>query len=350
MDPVSQGVVGAVFAQTAARRAQLATVAWYGGLAGLAPDLDVLFKSSTDPLLSLEFHRQFTHSLVFIPFGALLVFLVLRAVASRIKLLQGLTMTQGYLACLMGYATHGLLDACTSYGTQLFWPFSNARIAWDTMPIVDPLFTIPLVVLVIAASRSKRKWLTWCGCAWMLSFFVVGWWQHQRAMEAAEHVAEIRGHDPSRLAVKPSFGNLVVWKAIYEFDGHYYVDAIRVGTQRLWYPGTRVAKLDLAKDFPSLLTDSRQAKDVERFRWFSDDYLSVMENEPRIGDLRYSFLPNEVDPMWGIELSVNDQTKHVDWWSSRRVDDKTQREFLGMILGRGGVPLDDNTEMMPKGN
>ena len=58
MDPVSQGVVGAAFAQTAARRGQLATVAWYGALGGMAPDLDVLFQSPTDPLLFLEFHRR----------------------------------------------------------------------------------------------------------------------------------------------------------------------------------------------------------------------------------------------------------------------------------------------------
>ena len=344
MDPVSQGVVGAAFAQTAARRAQLATVAWYGALGGMAPDLDVLFQSPTDPLLFLEFHRQFTHSLVFIPVGALLVFLGLRAIASRISVLQGLTTAQGYLACLMGYATHGLLDACTSYGTQLLWPFSDARIAWDTMSIVDPLFTVPLLVFVIAASRSKRQWLTWCACAWMLCFFVVGWWQQQRAMGAAAQVAQIRGHDPLRLTVKPSFANLLLWKAIYEFDGHYYVDAVRVGTQTLWYPGARVAKLNLARDFPSLRADSRQAYDVERFRWFSDDYLSVMENTPRIVDMRYSLSPNEVDPMWGIDLSLNNQGDHVAWWSSRRLDEKTQRGFVSMVFGLGGVPLDDNKE------
>lgn len=341
MDPVSQGVVGAAFAQTAARRGQLATVAWYGALGGMAPDLDVLFQSPTDPLLFLEFHRQFTHSLVFIPFGALLVFLVLRAIAARVSLLQGLTTAQGYLACLMGYATHGLLDACTSYGTQLLWPFSDARIAWDSMSIVDPLFTLPLLVFVIAASRSKRQWLTWCACGWMLGFFVLGWWQHQRAMAAAEQVAQIRGHDPMRMTVKPSFANLVLWKAIYEFDGHYYVDAVRVGTQRLWYPGARVPKLSLARDFPSLQTDSRQAKDVERFRWFSDDYLSVLEDGPHIVDMRYSFSPNDVDPMWGIEMNLKNQNEHVAWWSSRRLDENTREEFLAMLLGLGGVPLDD---------
>ena len=141
MDPVSQGVVGAAFAQAAAKRTTLATVAWYGALGGMGLDLDVLFQSPTDPILFLEFHRQFTHSLVFIPIGALLVFAVLRSIANRVRMLQGLSAGQAYLACLMGYATHGLLDACTSYGTQLLWPFSNARIAWDTMSIVDPLFT-----------------------------------------------------------------------------------------------------------------------------------------------------------------------------------------------------------------
>jgi hypothetical protein len=66
-----------------------------------------------------------------------------------------------------------------------------------------------------------------------------------------------------------------------------------------------------------------------------------MEHAPRIVDMRYSFSPNEVDPMWGIELNLTDQNEHVVWWSSRRVDDNTQREFFGMVLGLGGVPLDD---------
>ena len=339
MDPVSQGVVGAAFAQTAARRTTLATVAWYGALGGMAPDLDVLFQSSTDPLLFLEFHRQFTHSLVFIPVGALLVFLALRAVANRIKILQGLTTSQAYLACLMGYATHGLLDSCTSYGTQLFWPFSDARVAWDTMSIVDPLFTIPLLVFVIAAARTQRQWLSWLACGWMLSFFALGWLQHERAMQAAAQVASLRGHEPLRLSVKPSFANLLVWKAIYEHEDSYYVDAVRVGAHMTWFPGARVPKLDLARHFPSLEPDSQQALDVERFRWFSDDYLSPMENTPRIIDMRYSLVPNEVDPMWGIDIDPAKQTAHVRWWSSRELTDIKQRDFAGMLLGISGIPL-----------
>jgi inner membrane protein len=243
----------------------------------------------------------------------------------------------------MGYATHGLLDSCTSYGTQLFWPFSDVRVAWDTMSIVDPLFTVPLLVFVIAAARTKRLWLSWLACAWMLTFFIVGWWQHERAMQAAQQIASIREHEPLRLSVKPSFANLLVWKAIYEFDGKYYVDAVRVGIDSTWYPGARVQKLDVARDFPALRSDSRQAQDIERFRWFSHDYLSPMENSPRIIDMRYSLVPNEVDPMWGIDIDARSQGDHVSWWSSRELTDIKQRNFLYMVIGMGGIPLQDET-------
>ena len=341
MDPVSQGVVGAAFAQTAARRAKIATVAWYGAIGGMAPDIDVLFQSSTDPLLFLEYHRQFTHSLVFIPVGALIVFMLLWALAKRLPWLGGLSRGEAYLACLMGYATHGLLDACTSYGTQLLWPFADTRIAWDTMSIVDPLFTLPILLLVVAASWTRRRWLVWLACVWIMSFFTLGWWQHERALWAAERVAQIRGHSPLRLTVKPSFANLLLWKTIYEFDGDYYVDAVRVGMQPLWYQGASVRKLELARDFPGLESDTRLAKDVERFRWFSDDYLAPLENALRIIDMRYSMVPNEIDPMWGIELDFSQPNQHVVWWSSRELSDADQNSFLGMLVGLGGVPLEE---------
>ena len=76
MDPISQATVGAAFAQSKANKKNILSISVIGFLAGLAPDLDVLIRSSTDPMLSLEYHRQFTHSLFFIPFGALIVALV----------------------------------------------------------------------------------------------------------------------------------------------------------------------------------------------------------------------------------------------------------------------------------
>ncbi|GIS21122.1 MAG: hypothetical protein CM15mP120_30380 [Pseudomonadota bacterium] len=78
------------------------------------------------------------------------------------------------MACLAGYATHGLLDACTSYGTQLFWPFSNVRVAWNNSSIVDPLFTLPLVGLVAAAVIFSKRHFAIAAMVWALGY--LGLW------------------------------------------------------------------------------------------------------------------------------------------------------------------------------
>ena len=69
MDPLTQGVLAAALPQSLAKKKSLIVIGFLGFLSGLAPDLDILIKSESDPLLFLEFHRQFTHSLIFIPFG-----------------------------------------------------------------------------------------------------------------------------------------------------------------------------------------------------------------------------------------------------------------------------------------
>ena len=143
MDPLSHAVLGATLSQSVAGKKsnQLSTMI-IGALAGMAADLDVLIRSETDPLLFLDFHRQFTHSIAFIPLGALVCALVFyyfwfNRRWSKVKL----SFFQVYLFSFLGYAAHGFLDANTSYGTQLLWPFSNERFAWDTVSIIDPLLT-----------------------------------------------------------------------------------------------------------------------------------------------------------------------------------------------------------------
>ena len=71
MDPVSHAVLGAAAAQSTARTSRMRAVAVATAVGSLAPDLDVLIRSSGDPVLTLEYHRQFTHALLFVPLGAL---------------------------------------------------------------------------------------------------------------------------------------------------------------------------------------------------------------------------------------------------------------------------------------
>jgi inner membrane protein len=329
MDPISQGVLGASASQSAARRQQLVAAGICGLLAGLAPDLDSLIRSDTDPLLYLEYHRQFTHSLVFIPVGGLLCAVVLHRVFRR-----RLTFRQTWLYCTLGYATHGLLDACTTYGTQLLWPFSDLRVAWHAVSIIDPLFTGPIALLVVAAGWLKRRFLGRAALAWAVFYLAMGAVQRERAETAGAALAASRGHLPIRLEAKPSFGNIYVWKVIYEAAGYYHVDAVRVGLDRKVFAGESILKFDAARDLQWLDPQSQQARDIERFRWFSDGYLALdRERSDFIIDMRYSLIPNEVDALWGIQLDRNaDAAAHVRFIWQRRLSAEKRVRFKDLLL------------------
>ena len=330
MDPLSQGAVGAAFAQSSANKKNIFKIGVIGFLAGLAPDLDILIKSSTDPILFLEYHRQFTHSLFFIPFGSLIVALILFPFVK-----SSMSIKTVYYASLLGYATHGLLDACTSYGTQLFWPFSNERVTWNNISIVDPLFTIPVLILVVIAIKTKKKIFSFFSIGWIIFYLSLGFIQYERALLAAVELAQVRGHSPERLTLKPSFGNLILWKSIYQHKETFYVDAIRAAQSSTWCTGESIRVFDYQYHLPNLEKESQQKKDIERFRWFSQDYLGYDKERNIVTDVRYSMIPNQIAPMWGLMIDeqrgVND---HAIWWTSRSLDQSQIDLFKNMLKGR----------------
>lgn len=317
MDPVSQGVLGAAFAQTRGPKQKLAKAAAIGAFAGMVPDLDVLIRSSADPLLAVEFHRHFTHSLFFIPIGGLLCSLLLYPLLGR---RWQLSYRQILAWCTIGFATHGVLDGLTSFGTKLLWPLKDQRYSVDIISVVDPMFTAPLLALVVVAAVTKTgRYVKW-GLLWGAVYLSAGYVQHQRAENMGFKLAENRGHEVLRLEVKPTMGNLAVWKVVYETDEHFFVDAVKPGlfTPRVWQ-GDHVRKLNVQRDLPWLDSNSQQARDIGRFDVASDRYLALDPNDSqRVGDVRYSMLPQTIAPLWGIELFPNAGVDdHVAFYTKR---------------------------------
>jgi len=330
MDPVSQGTVGAAFAQSSANKSNIVKVGFIGFLAGLAPDLDILIRSESDPILFLEYHRQFTHSLFFIPFGSLIVAILI------FPFVKGsMTIKTVYIASFLGYATHGLLDACTSYGTLLFWPFSDERVTWNNISIVDPIFTVPILILLGIAIKTKKRIFSFFAIGWIIFYLSLGFFQYERTLSAAFKLADSRGHNPERMTLKPSFGNLILWKSIYQHEDTFYVDAIRSVQSITWCLGDSIRIFDYENDLPNLNKDSQQSKDIERFRWFSQNYLGYDKENSLITDIRYSMIPNQITPMWG--LLIDDQiglSEHAVWWTSRGLDESQLDLFKDMLNGK----------------
>ena len=330
MDPITQGTVGAAFAQSTANKNNILRIGVIGFLAGLAPDLDVLIRSSNDPILFLEYHRQFSHSLFFIPFGSLIVALLIFPLVKK-----SMSLKTVYIASFLGYATHGLLDACTSYGTQLFWPFSNERVTWNNISIVDPLFTIPILILVGTAIKTRKRFFSFFAIGWAAFYLSLGFVQYERALSAANELAESRGHNAERLTLKPSFGNLILWKSIYQHEQTFYVDAIRTVQSSTVCLGESIKIFNYQQHLPGLDKESQQAEDVERFRWFSQDYLGFDDEKNLVTDVRYSMLPNQIEPMWGLVIDdQRDINEHAIWWTGRDVDQSQLGLFKEMLSGK----------------
>ena len=331
MDPITQGIVGAALAQTKGETKTLAKAGVIGALAGMAPDLDVLIRSSTDPLLVLEYHRQFTHSLLFIPFGALICALVFYPlIASRWQL----SFKSIYLWSLLGFATHGLLDGCTSYGTLLLWPITDYRFSWDIISVIDPLFTLPLLALILLSSTLKSRSYLYGAFIWGALYLSIGLIQHERALDTGRQIAAERGHKTLRVEAKPSFGNLIIWKLVYETKQQFYVDAVKPGLlkQRVW-AGESANKINVAEDFPWLNTNSQQAKDIKRFGKFSSGYLAMdPQDSMGIVDIRYSLLPHQIAPLWGIQLSEDqDAENHVKYFTRREKRSISLKKLIAML-------------------
>ena len=330
MDPLSQGTVGAAFAQSTANKNNIVRIGIIGFFAGLAPDLDVLIRSENDPILFLEYHRQFSHSLFFIPFGSLIVALLIFPLFKK-----SMSFKTIYVASFLGYATHGLLDACTSYGTLLFWPFSNERVTWNNISIIDPLFTIPALILIGIAIKTRKKIFSFFAIGWITLYLSLGFVQYERASSAAIELAESRGHVAERMTLKPSFGNLILWKSIYQHEEDFYVDAIRIVHSTTWCLGENTKVFNYEYHLPNLNKDSQQGRDIEKFRWFSQDYLGYDKEKNLVTDIRYSMIPNQIASMWGLVIDdMRDINEHAIWWTSRDLKQSKLDLFKEMLSGK----------------
>jgi inner membrane protein len=299
-------------------------------------DADALIGSPSDQLLVIEYHRHFSHALAFVPLGALVAALLLwpllrtRLPARRI-----------YLYTLLGYGVAGLLDACTSYGTHLLWPFSDQRVAWSVIAIVDPLFTLALAAALLIGLRRASALPARAAVAFACAYLLLGAVQHQRALAIARDHAAERGHAAERLVVKPTIGNLLLWRALYVTDSHAHALGVRagVGDGVRTYPGDTTPLFDLEGDAPWAVPGSRARADIERFARLSEDMLARDPSRPELlGDVRYAMLPTAVEPLWGIVLDPNAPDEHVRFVTNRNLNPARRQALLDMLLGRAVAP------------
>lgn len=194
-----------------------------GAMLGTLPDLDV-FWPFDDPVDAFVLHRSATHSLLVQTIATP----VLGEVVMRVFRELRAERWRSWLVVYLGLTTHALLDSLSIYGTQLLWPMSIRPFGIGSVFIIDPLYTIPLLVVTVWAlslrtwTNRYRRGLT-VGLA--VSVGYLGWslLGQQLATGRAEAALAARGIEPSRILTTPTPFNTLFWRSI-AIDGDRYLN------------------------------------------------------------------------------------------------------------------------------
>lgn len=330
MDPVTHGLIGASAAQSFADKQKIRTLSLVGFVSAILPDLDVLITNASDPLLNLEYHRQFSHAFVFIPAGALIA-----AGLTWWFVRKRLSFKQTYLFSLLGYGTAGLADTFTSYGVQLLWPFTDERYSWNLISVFDPLFSIGIIIAVGFAFYKRNRLFAWIGLGWIAFYLLFGYTQYQKAKDVVFNLAQQRGHQIEQLIVKPTIANELLWSVRYTHDGSLYADGVRLlpFTSPIIYKGTSANLLHWQQAYASF-SGTTMYNDIRRFSTLSNGILITHPDHPGvIGDGRYALLPTSVSPLWGIKADTLQPDQHVEFNTYRDVTPGIRTQFKNMLLG-----------------
>jgi inner membrane protein len=213
MDSLSQIALGAaVGVATMGRRTALWKAALWGAVAGTLPDLDV-FIDHGDPISNMVLHRAETHA----PFWLTLFSLPFAAVIARLHG-EWAQWRRWWLAMWLALVTHPLLDAMTVYGTQLGLPFTNHPYGVGSVFIIDPLYTLPLLVGTgwALATRVPGRALKANAIGLVLSTAYLGWgvMAQQLVERTARESLAAQGIAVERVLVTPTAFNSLLWRVV----------------------------------------------------------------------------------------------------------------------------------------
>ena len=326
MDSVSQLALGAaVGVAVMGGRTRPWKAALWGGVCGTIPDLDA-FVEHADPILTMTLHRAETHALAWLT----LLSVPLAPVIARLSGdMNARGLWRWWLATWLALVTHPLLDAMTVYGTRIALPFSSQPYGVGSIFIIDPLYTLPLLVGVIAALVHTRG-LRWNGAGLLISTAYLAWSfaAQQYVTGIARDAVKAQAITAEHMLVTPTAFNTVLWRVLVVTPDAYYE-----GFHSL-LDFDRELPLDRFERGAELYEPVRESDRVMRVAEFSRGFFAMSESDQRVimRDLRMGQEPNysfsfvvarrtgeTIAPVPPRQLQVNRDADRTLQWIWRRL-------------------------------
>lgn len=201
-----------------------------------------------------------------------------------------------YLMFFWAFFTHLLLDSFTAYGTQVFWPFSNWRVAFNNIAVADPLYTLPFLILLVVASAFYRKerrraLFNFAGIAISSFYMLLTLFNHFQVKNIFKKSLDNQAIQYERLLVTPTILNNALWNGIAhkEPDQYYYA------RYSIFDKDNEVKYFKLLNGNHQLLAPYQDFDAYKTLRWFSNEYYLVEDQDSCFvfNDLRYGTLNDE---------------------------------------------------------
>ncbi len=281
MDTITQAALGACIGQAgfSERLGQKAILV--GLVCGLLPDFDIFLSIGGDHFSHLVTHRGWTHSLFVLPFLAIPVaWLAMKWAMWKDGTGKDMSAKKRYWLwyqlCFLALITHPLLDLFTSYGTQIFTPFSNGRFTLDAVSIIDPLYTIPLLIAVfIGLARPLKKTTNsrWATSALLVSSLYLGFglansWEAKQV--GISQLADKKGFEAMDINASPTLFNTLLWRVVAKDNkGDYAVGFFSTITKQ------PIEFQFYSSDQSTLAKTAMHTPEGKILRWFSTDMLKA---------------------------------------------------------------------------
>ncbi|MFK7843828.1 MAG: metal-dependent hydrolase [Rhodothermales bacterium] len=316
MDSLTQFVLGAAVGEATLGKKEGNKAMLWGGIAGTIPDLDILIYPFVPEVQELAIHRGLSHSFVFallapIPFGVIL---------SRIYK-RSSSWAKWTNLFLWAFLTHILVDALTNYGTQLFYPFSDHPVSFDSIFIIDLLYTLPLIIGLVVALVAGKKNKFQRTRANQIGLFVSSLYlvftlvNKSFVTQVFEDTLQSQNISYEQLFTNPSPLNNILWYGVADDGTDLWIGSYS------WFDEDKNISFERVPKNKELLAPYHGQLPVERLFWFSKGYFAVEEVDGAlyVNDVRFPRTDLYLDEDGGYVFSFRlvpdpaDSTQFIDF-------------------------------------
>ncbi len=288
MDSITQIALGAaVSVAVMGRRTSISKAALAGAIAGTLPDLDVFIRHG-DAIRNMTMHRAETHSAFYLTLAAPIVGYIFAAMFRQRNIAL-----RWILAMWVALVTHPILDTMTVYGTQLGLPFTNYPFAVGSIFILDPLYTVPLIVGLVFAIRRDSLRANNIAIAMSTAYLGLGVlgqsYVRNLAYKELNSQASVMGiSNNDKVLVTPTPLNIIGWRIIAVNDTAY-----SEGFFSFLKPDSPI-RFNTFNRGAAIINEWKGDWYADRMEWFTRGFYSMDKTDTHIilTDLRMGQEPN----------------------------------------------------------